>query len=61
MNVSEFNCRKKYVEMPDADQTLSNKEKICSDIRPGEAAAAISKMYIFYQGTRMPLRHQYHI
>ncbi|KAF0033509.1 hypothetical protein F2P81_013575 [Scophthalmus maximus] len=41
--------RKKYVEMPDADQTLSNKEKICSDIRPGEAAAAISKMYIFNQ------------
>ncbi|AWP06744.1 putative rasGAP-activating-like protein 1 [Scophthalmus maximus] len=33
--------RKKYVEMPDADQTLSNKEKICSDIRPDGAECVV--------------------
>lgn len=39
--------------MPDADQTASNKVKNNSDIRPGEAAAAASKLYIFCHGKRV--------
>lgn len=37
-NMCDWYCRKKYLELPDAEQTSSNKEKINSDIRPGETA-----------------------
>ncbi|CAJ1068013.1 LOW QUALITY PROTEIN: rasGAP-activating-like protein 1 [Xyrichtys novacula] len=36
--------RKKYLEVPDAGQTSSNKEKITSDMRPGGAKSSVQHM-----------------
>lgn len=47
INVTGSYCRKKYLEMPEADQTSSNKEKnINSDIHPGENPATDTKWSI---------------
>lgn len=43
MNVSDWYCRKKHLEVPDSDQTSSNKDN--SDILPGMAPA--SKLYSY--------------
>lgn len=43
MNVSDWHCRKKHLEVPDGDQTSSNKDN--SDILPG--MASVSKLYSY--------------
>lgn len=55
IDVSDWCCRKKHLEVPDTDPSSSNKEKISSDIRPGEAAAAVSNTVHFPGSRRMLL------